>query len=246
MRRGPPPGLGWLLERPGPGGLRTSDGVVTRRGAIVRSESLHLVSPAGWAAIEAYEVRTLVDLRNPDQRDREPQAPPPSITTVDVPLEDGLDGDAEFAAWARTGQLGTPLYFGRFLERWPERVNAAVAAVARARPGGVVVHCGKGSDRTGLVVMVVLALVGVTVADIVADYRLTASRLVTPRARRLGRPDDSESIESVMAEAGTTTEAVLSRTLAGFPLPGSLTGTGLRPADIDALRQRLLHAVRSY
>jgi hypothetical protein len=203
------------------------------------------VSPAGWEAIEAYGVRTLVDLRNPDQRDREPQAPPRLITTVNVALEDGLDDDPEFVAWARSGQLATPLYFGRFLERWPERVAAAVAAIARARPGAVVVHCGKGSDRTGLVVMIVLALVGVAVEDIVTDYQLTGARLATSRARRLGRTDDTEPTQSVMADAGTTTEAVLSRTLAGFPLPASLLDAGLGPADIEILRQRLLHPVHS-
>lgn len=228
------------------GGLRTGGGLVTRLGSVVRSESLHLVSPAGWKAIEAYGVRTLVDFRNPDQCDREPQAPPPSITIVNVALEDGLDDDPEFARWRRTGQLGTPLYFGRFLERWPERVAAAVAAVARARPGAVVVQCGKGADRTGLVVMVVLALVGVTVEDIVADYQLTGARLVTSRARRLGRTDDLALIESVMAEAGTTTQAVLSRALAGFRIPGALLDAGLGPADVDMLRQRLLDSVRSF
>jgi Tyrosine phosphatase family len=77
------------------GGLRATSGSVTRPGSVIRSESLHLVSPAGWRAIEAYGVRTLVDLRNPDQCDREPQTPPPSITTVNVPLEDGLDDDPE-------------------------------------------------------------------------------------------------------------------------------------------------------
>ena len=58
------------------GGLRTVDGRETRWGAVVRSESLDLLTPAGWSALRAYGIRTIVDLRNdhelvgetPDQR----------------------------------------------------------------------------------------------------------------------------------------------------------------------------------
>jgi hypothetical protein len=147
-----------------------------------------------------------------------------------------LDGRRATTHWAyhrfldRLGAKYVP-------ERWveddrylPERVAAVVAAITRARPGALV-DCGTGSDRTGLVVIVLLALVGVTVEDIVTDYQLIGARLATPRARRLGRTDDTELIESVMADAATTTEAELSRTLAVFP---GLSGTHRQPGPGSA------------
>jgi protein-tyrosine phosphatase len=213
---------------------------VTRFGSIMRSESLHLVSLAGWTAIESHGVRTLVDLRNPDQCAAERQSPPPTIATVNMPLEAGLDDDPDFAGWGRAGHLATPLYFGRYLARWPDRASAAVAAVARAQAGGVVVHCGKGSDRTGLVTMLILALVGVCVEDIVADYELTAAQLATARARVLGHADDGPMIASTMAEVGTTAAASIAGSLAAFPLPESLLLAGLQLSDVDALQSRLL------
>jgi hypothetical protein len=69
------------------------------------------------------------------------------------------------------------------LEHKAERCAAAVAAVADARPGGVLVHCTIGRDRTGLVSLLLLALVGVAPADIADDYELSNPRLEPLRDR---------------------------------------------------------------
>jgi protein tyrosine/serine phosphatase len=53
------------------GGLRTTDGCVTRWGAVVRSDSLDHLSAAGWSALQAHGIRTIVDLRN----DQDPPYP---------------------------------------------------------------------------------------------------------------------------------------------------------------------------
>jgi protein-tyrosine phosphatase len=222
------------------GGLRAADGRMTRSRAVVRSDCLHGLTADGWAAAQAYGIRTLVDLRNGDQRAAEPQAPPPGLATVHVPLEEGLDEDPEFARWAASGWLSTPLYYGRFLARWPDRVAAAVTAVAQAEPGGVVVHCGKGCDRTGLIVMVLLALVGVSEEEMVDDYELTAVRLRSPVARRLGRDDDSGAVQAVLGQAGTSAREVILSTLRSFDLVAVLSDAGLETGDLIALRSRLV------
>jgi protein-tyrosine phosphatase len=41
----------------------------------------------------------------------------------------------------------------------------------------VLVYCATGRDRTGLITLVLLALVGVAAEDIAADYALSASGL---------------------------------------------------------------------
>ncbi len=72
------------------GGLRTGDGRAIRRGAIVRADALDRLSAAGWAALEAHGVRTVIDLRNDDElaADRAPR--PAGVTTVHLPL-DGVE-----------------------------------------------------------------------------------------------------------------------------------------------------------
>jgi hypothetical protein len=39
---------------------------VTRRGALVRCETVDRLSPAGWDELRAHGVRTIIDLRNDD------------------------------------------------------------------------------------------------------------------------------------------------------------------------------------
>lgn len=184
------------------GGIRTADGREIARNAVVRSDHLHLLTPGGWSAVQSYGIRTVVDLRSTWEVHAEHQQPPAGVTTVHVPLEDGLAEDPEFADWMASGLIATPLYYLPFLRRWPDRCAAAVAAVGRAGPGGVVVHCSKGCDRTGMVVMFILAICGVGPEDIATDYELTIPRLHTSLARRLGRKDDTHAIQEVLQRNG--------------------------------------------
>ena len=78
-----------------------------------------------------------------------------------------------------------------------------LTAIADARPGGVLFHCMGGRDRTGMITMLVLALVGVAPEDIAADYELSAGHV---RRRRRGH-------RRAHARAGTTARAELLRTL---------------------------------
>jgi len=41
---------------------------VTRTGALVRSETVDRLSPDGWRALREYGVRTIIDLREEDER----------------------------------------------------------------------------------------------------------------------------------------------------------------------------------
>lgn len=50
------------------GGLPTGDGRTTRWRAVVRADNLDRLAPEGWAAPHAYGVRTVVDLREGDER----------------------------------------------------------------------------------------------------------------------------------------------------------------------------------
>ena len=97
--------------------LPVAGGGLTRWGAVVRADSLDHLSRAGWAALVAHGTRTIVDLRNPDERLDLPAAPAEEgIATVHVPLDDADDRALWRELWDR--QLdGTPLYYGPFLER---------------------------------------------------------------------------------------------------------------------------------
>jgi protein-tyrosine phosphatase len=186
------------------GGLRTSDGRTIRAGALVRARSLDQLTEAGWSALRALGVRTLIDLRNEDERSCAPS--PSGIRCLHVPL-DGVYDREFWDEWAADWRFGTPVYYGPHLARFPERSSAVLEAIASAPPGGVLFHCMGGRDRTGMIAMLVLALVGVAPEDIVADYELSAG----------GHPD-AAAVAAGVERAGTTARAELLRTLAALDL----------------------------
>lgn len=152
------------------GGLRTSDGRTTRWGAIVRSDTPARLTMAGWSALYAYGIRTIVTLRTEGMVEEEHCVTPPysDVTTIEVAIEDVTD--TEFAQrWASSDLWCTPLYYRDALRRWPERHAAAISAIARARPGGVLFHCIRGHDRTGIIALLLLALAGVTPDEMIED-----------------------------------------------------------------------------
>lgn len=227
------------------GGLRTLDGRTTRWRSVIRSDGLDRLSPAGWKALEDYGVRTVVDLRNDIERDAEPYTC--RLTMVPVPIED--DADDEFVD--RWRPFSTPHYYAAALERWPERSAAAIAAIAQAGPGAVVVHCGLGRDRTGLVVLLLLALAGVEPDDIAADYLLSCRRLppldveellskpsnVNARSRR--QLEDDLATEHRRRARTCDRDAILS-TLASIDVEAHLRTGGLNDEDLAAARARLV------
>lgn len=149
------------------GGYRTEDGRRTRFGAVVRSDNPAYLTRQGWTDLCGYGIRTVVGLRTVGADDDEPADDqlPGGLTFTRVAIEDVTD--LEFVEQRVTNGLwGTPLYFADALDRWPVMAVAAVRAVASAGPGGVVISCGRGCDRTGLLALLLLHLVGVAAEDI--------------------------------------------------------------------------------
>jgi protein-tyrosine phosphatase len=207
------------------GGLSTSDGRMTRWRAIVRSDSPAKLTAEGWSALYAYGIRTIITLctcgKAEDELNITPRHSDP--VTVQVEIEDITD--MEFVQqWVATNLWGPPLYYKDALRRWPERHAAAISAIARARPGGVLFHCIRGNDRTGIISLLLLALVGVTPDDVIAEYELSP---------------DPYRVEFLAREHSSVREAILSA-LAGLDIESYLSMGGVGQEDLAAVRKRLL------
>jgi protein tyrosine/serine phosphatase len=186
-----------------------------RHGALVRADALQNLTADGWRALEDHGVRTIVDLRNPDEIGEDAAPRPAGLATIRIPL-DGMEDTEFWDQWVHRPEFGTPHYYGPWLERFPDRAARALAAIARAQPGGVAYHCGIGRDRTGLITMLILAALEVPAQEAAEDYALS-----TP-------------IEDFW-ETETPAE-VFARVMAGVD-----PGRYLDPGDLAALRARTLN-----
>lgn len=220
------------------GGLPTEDGHEIRWGGVVRADSLDELSPEGWAALHEHGVRTVIDLRNDGERMPDSSPRPSDITTLHLPL-DNIEDEEFWGYWGSGYQFGTPLFYLPHVERFPERSARVLAAIAQAPPGGVVFHCSIGRDRTGLVAILLLSLLGVGTEHIVADYALTEDRLGPLFAHR-GQEDSGPAIQEFLAARGTSTAGIIRSFLDSVDRDTWMREGGLSEADLTALRARLL------
>jgi protein-tyrosine phosphatase len=224
------------------GGYATADGRQTRWGAVVRSAALATLTEAGRAALADYGVRAIVDLRLPDELDREPNpfAEPGDhgIAYTNVSILDPAAGFPPDTVTLAENYLWS-------LEKFGGLVATAVAAVAQAPEGGVLIHCAAGKDRTGLISAMLLGVVGVPEATIADDYALTAE-LLRPREQEWleNGPGERAEREALLARFAPTAEVMLEvlRKLTeryGGVQP-YLLEAGLSRGDLERLRDRLL------
>ncbi|MFE9844634.1 tyrosine-protein phosphatase [Streptomyces goshikiensis] len=205
--------------------------------ALIRADRLDALTGRGWTALAAHGVRTVVDLRNDDERGVDHAPRPAWLKTLRVPL-DGIEHRDFWDAWWDTPGFGTPAYFRPFLERFPDRVAAVARAVAEAPPGGVVFHCGLGRDRTGIIALVLLRLMGAGPEEIAADHGLSEPRVRAMHAAR-GLPYEDTEIGDYVASLGTTVHALARDTAAWLDAEGCLREGGLRTGELARLRGRL-------
>lgn len=90
-----------------------------------------------------------------------------------------------------------------------------LTTIADAPPGGVIVHCHAGRDRTGVAVALALHVAGVPVESIAADFALT---------------DDSPPVMIVNTFAHFETR---------YGGANYLVDSGVTPAQLAAIRARL-------
>lgn len=191
------------------------------------------------AALEAHGIGTIIDLRNDDELAPDLSPRPTWIETLHLPL-DGIEDTDFWDEWTSGPQFGTPLYYAAFLERFPERAAGAPAAVADAQPGGVLLHCVGGRDRTGLISALALALARVDAEEVAADYALGAMG-----AGRLGeRKGEPQEIDAFLRARSTSARELVVELVASLDIESLLRAGGLSDAQLAALRARLLGSPR--
>lgn len=231
-----------LLNARDLGGLDVESGQQTAWRRVVRADNLNRLVPAGVAALVAYGVRTVIDLRDPFELANFPNAlvaaPPPDVIFVNVPVISA----AEWEAIKNTPRPANPYVLTAKLSH--ANVAKAIAAVADAPPGGVVIHCHAGKERTGIVAALLLSLAGVADAVVAADWTASDAYLQPLYEEWLVNETDP-AIRAKRAQGFTThAEHILDVLVHVRRNNGSvgeyLLAGGLSPDQLDRARRRLV------
>ncbi len=230
------------------GGHETEDGRLTRFSRVIRADSVRRLSDEGWRALRDYGVHTVVDLRFQVELDEDS---PHDLDLEIVHLS--LFGEPDDARWAELDALGTAtgdsagftrVIYLAVLEEHRANVAAAVAAVGGAVPGGVVVHCHAGKDRTGIVSALLLRLAGVPIDDVAADYALSEHNLAERNEEWIARAGDElerEYRRRVCATPADGMQAILEEIDRRYgDIAAYLRAGGAADDDLAAARARLL------
>ncbi|MCP9484832.1 MAG: tyrosine-protein phosphatase [Gaiellaceae bacterium MAG52_C11] len=228
------------------GGHPVVGGGTTAYGAVVRADSVRRLSEAGWRQLVDYGIETIVDLRMHDELAADPpDAVPVNVVHVPVlpepdwPHWHEIDTVSEAAL---DGASSTQAVYLEFLDRFAKRFAAAISAVAAAPPGGVLVHCMVGKDRTGLVVALLLRLAGVPVAEIAADYAQSEHNLFNltrPWIEEAADERERARRERLSATPAQSMEGVLREVDRRGGTAAYLAAAGVRNDELVAVRARL-------
>ena len=224
------------------GGLPLRDGGTTRSGVLLRSGSLHHVTPADVQhLVEEFGLTLVLDLRTPTEIDRDG---PTAVAAAGVETLALTFIGASRDYLPETGDDTDPLlrnYLG-YLADHPDNVVTAVRRLAAPDAGPALVHCAAGKDRTGTLVALVLDAVGVERDAVVADYVLSSEQIEAMFRRwtaAAGEPMPSAEELAPHHPRAEVMAAVLDRLDAEHGgAAGWLRANGLTDGELDRLRAR--------
>ena len=217
------------------GGLPCGDSRLSR-GKLIRSSIIGTLSQAGRDAVRDHGIRSVIDLRTAEE-----------VAETPSPYRDGASyRHAPFTA-ARTMGLHRAAVAGTMSDELRRLAVAdgglalAMQAIAESEPG-IVIHCLAGRDRTGIVVALTLAAIGVADEEIVADYVMSDVELADDYAQFTAlHPDQTEIIETAIEQRAWTMREVLTTLRLAFGGARSYLGiAGVASGQVDRIQAKLL------
>ena len=167
------------------GGYATAGGPRMAVQRFFRSANPALASDDDLRRLADMGLTHIVDLRRPDERQRNPSRRWENFAASVVENDDDHEGDESWHGFMAESDLTADAfrgYLNRYYRRGPhlprhiDLFTRYFDAVADG-DGALLVHCAAGKDRTGVLAALVLSVLGVADDDIAADYTLSADAM---------------------------------------------------------------------
>ncbi len=126
----------------------------------MRADDLAQLKAEGLRALETHGIRTVLDLRWPEEAARDPNPVPQALPHVHF-VQVSLLTHTEEEWRLRSRDVAKELWKCSVLEHVRHELRRALAVIAQAPPGTLLFHCVAGKDRTGLIAALLLALADV-------------------------------------------------------------------------------------
>jgi protein-tyrosine phosphatase len=198
------------------GGYVGAGGRTVRWRTLFRSDGLTRLTPGDLGRLRQLGLRTVIDLRTPDEVTNGRIDPDhPDLTYHHLPMMDVLPPEGELPQWADPNFVAEQ--YREMLHSGADAITKALELLADAAAYPVTYHCMAGKDRTGVLSALVLELLGVADAEIVADYALSGEAMQRMMAwLRVAEPERSKKYEAGAAAMVAAEPASMARFLEAF------------------------------
>jgi protein-tyrosine phosphatase len=159
------------------GGHGAADGREVVRGLLYRSGVLSYLTPSDHNALARLKLRTVVDLRRPDEIAAEPTEWPVPVRTLSFPEHPQHGPGQRDAPWEKSStEAEARAWMAQSYVTMHEWLASQLRAIFQAileRELPLLFHCAAGKDRTGFCAGVVLSLLGVSEETILDEFAFT-------------------------------------------------------------------------
>lgn len=243
------------------GGYIGFEGRKVKMHRLLRTGNIGCISEHDANFLKKYGLRKIIDLRSPLENEKCPDKPIESVEHFQIPLSDvdntkgGSDNiEKMFEKYRHDQYAGFQMMCKRYHDHVTKKhaqdtLRKILKILIDTPEGAILYHCSEGKDRTGIVTVLILYILGVDLETIRQDYLYSNYMLSNYRAKRdkiFAQEGENLSFRANMRILGSVSDAFLDTSLITVKRDyGSLDEyiekqLGITPEMRDTLRELYL------
>jgi protein-tyrosine phosphatase len=160
------------------GGYSAAGDKQVRWGLLYRGGDLHGVPDGDRAVLTSRNLKTIVDFRGQNEKEKAPDDSLPTVTSIrELAIEAGNILDLTRTQRGITGEALMEELYHSLVSSARDQYREFFELLAEPQNTPLLFHCSAGKDRTGLAAALILSALGVSRETIYDDYMLSAEYL---------------------------------------------------------------------